>query len=365
MSMETMETISLPQIPGADVLTHSSETAWKACPRRFYLQYRIGIVSKWDSEPLRMGKAFHEGLEVLKAKGTEQQAVDRICSLYAGEECPPYLDANDFAVEEQTSIALIRGYARHYAGDMIVDYIANERKFELPIINPETGRPTPSFRSAGKMDGIARLPDRRIALVEHKTTSDPIEPGADYWRRLLLDAQLSRYVIAAREEGFAVETTVYDVTRKPSIRQYKATPLESRKYKKDGIALYANQRECDETPFEFGARLLADIEQRPAFYFARMEVPRLESDLNEFRREQWILQQQIRDADLKSRSWGSSAYPRNTGACTTPYRCKYIDICRGMTGDPTQEIPDGFKRAERFHAELVEEKTVAIGAESL
>jgi hypothetical protein len=347
-------------------LTHSSESAWKACPRRFYLQYRLGIVSKWDSEPLRMGSAFHEGLEVLKANGGEDEAASHVHELYDAAECPPYLEAEEFDVERFTAVALVRGYARRYAGDLIVDYVANERKFNLPIINPETGRPTPTFTSAGKIDGIARLPDGRIALVEHKTTSESIELGSDYWRKLFLDAQLSRYVLAARAEGFPVETTIYDVTRKPDIRPRKVTKAEQAQVASlqsyFGLPMKGLSPER-ETPAMYGARLLNDLITRRDHYFARVEVPRLEHDLNEFQREQWILQQQIRDADLKSRSWGASAYPRNAGACTLPYRCKYIDICRGMTGDPTQEIPDGFRRAEHFHAELSDKK-VLIGAES-
>ena len=47
-----------------------------------------------------------------------------------------------------------------------------------------------------------------------------------------------------------------------------------------------------------------------------------------------------------------AAWPRNTGACTSPYRCTFLDICRGTQGDPSEQIPDGFKVAERLHGEL-------------
>lgn len=354
--------IELPQFPDAGLLTHSSEAAYKTCPRKFALQYRLGIRPAFDSDALRLGSAFHIGLEQLKAGKHEDEAATAVVMAYAEHDCPPWLTPEDFDTERETAVALVRGYARRWASDMIVDYVAVELPFNLPIVNPDTGHETPTFRTAGKIDGIARLPDGRLALVEHKTTGESIEPGSDYWSKLLIDGQISRYVLAARQLGHDVQTTVYDVTRKPQIRPKAIAKADRAQATSQGyyhgVKLTGMCPER-ETPQLYGARLLTDLAERPDFYFARMEIARLESDLEEYRWEQWTMQKSIREAELNTRVRGLAAWPRNSGACTSPYRCTYLDVCRGTKGDPAELIPDGFKRVERLHGELEVETTNA------
>jgi hypothetical protein len=344
---------SLPQIEGSHLLTHSREACFKTCPRKHLWQYGIGIRPAHGSDPLRMGSAFHYGLEALKAGQSEDEAAAH--AMYQEAECPPWLTPEEFAVERWTVAGMVRGYARRYAGDLIVEYVAVEQSFSLPIRNPVTGRETPSFRSGGKIDGICKLPDGRLAIMEHKTAGEDLAPDSDYWRRLLMDSQISRYYLAARELGYEVQTTIYDVTRKPLIRP-KAVAKADRAWATSqgnylGLPLTETCPER-ETPEMYSARLVKDMADRPEWYFARMEIPRLEADLDEFRMEQWTIQRAIRQAELEYRTVGRAAFPRNTGACTSPYRCPYIEICRGMTGDPTEEIPAGFRRVERLHEEL-------------
>lgn len=352
-------TMQLPIIEDGHLLTHSSEACWKTCGRKFYLQNVLGLRPRHTSDPLRMGTAFHLGLECFKQREPEAAAAQAVRDLYADAACPPWLGADEFAVEETIVTAMVRAYYRRWWGDQIMETVACELSFEVPIVNPETGRVTPTFRSAGKIDGIVRLPDGRLAILEHKTTADVIDAGSHYWRRLLMDSQISRYVLAARALGYDVQTTVYDVVRKPMIRP-KAIAKADRAIATSeghyfGIELHEACPER-ESPKLYGARLLDDMAQRPTFYFARNEVPRLDSDLEEFRREQWTLQQAIRDAALKSRFWGASAYPRNTNACLAMGTCQYFDVCRGITGNIEEEIPAGFVVTHVAHPELAAAK---------
>lgn len=357
MSTTTSQDVLKPVEP--KLLTHSSTQTHKACNRRYYLAYILGLRPAHNSDALRLGGAFHIGLEELKANNGPEEAETVIRDLYAGADCPPWLEPIEFETELETAVAMVRGYHARYHADPICTYVAVEQSFSLPILNPETGYPTPNFSNAGKIDGIVRLPDGRLAVAEHKTTSDDITPGSSYWQRLLLDAQISRYFLAARDLGFDVETVVYDVVRKPSIRPKAVTKADrawaTSNANYHGLPLTS---ECPEreTPKMYGARLAADMAERPEFYFARNEIPRLESDLVEFQRETWITQQQIRDSELKQRHWGASAWPRNTSSCTSPYPCPYLAICRGMTGDPTDSIPEGYRRVDVLHGELGETK---------
>jgi len=200
-------------------------------------------------------------------------------------------------------------------------------------------------RQRASIERYARFADNRIKVLETKTTGDDVTPGSDYWLRLRLDQQISLYMLSAQEDGIDVESVVYDVVKKPTIKPYKATPEESRKYTKEG-KLYANMRENPETPAEWRDRLTADIEARPDYYFARREIPRLPSDLDTFRRELWQQAASIRE------SRNSGRWFRNTGACISPYRCDYLDVCHNEID--VNEPPSGFVRVVDIHPELKE-----------
>ena len=100
-----------------------------------------------------------------------------------------------------------------------------------------------------------------------------------------------------------------------------------------------------ETPTEFAARLSEDIAGRPEFYFARKEIPRLSSDIEEFRAELWQQQQAIREAQKNGRWY------RNPAQCCTMGRCSYLDICHA--GIHADAPPAGFIRVENVHPELI------------
>lgn len=176
-------------------------------------------------------------------------------------------------------------------------------------------------------------------VVEHKTTSSDITPGSTYWRKLTLDTQVSQYLGAT--EG--VEGMLYDVIRKPSLRPFKATPLEAQKRTKAGT-LYATQRETDETPEEYAVRLRADISEGPNKYYARGIIVRLPSERIEAARDTWLVAGSIRE------SMRLDAWPRNPGSCDAYGRtCDYWAVCAGET---TIQDDTRFRTAETPHEEL-------------
>lgn len=176
-------------------------------------------------------------------------------------------------------------------------------------------------------------------VVEHKTTSSDITPGSTYWRKITLDTQVSQYLGAT--EG--VEGMLYDVIRKPSLRPFKATPLEAQKRTKAGT-LYATQRETDETPEEYAVRLRADISEGPNKYYARGIIVRLPSERIEAARDTWLVAGSIRE------SMRLDAWPRNPGSCDAYGRtCDYWAVCAGET---TIQDDTRFRTAETPHEEL-------------
>lgn len=173
-------------------------------------------------------------------------------------------------------------------------------------------------------------------VVEHKTTSADITPGSPYWRRLALDAQVSLYLGGAG-------SLLYDVIKKPSLRPLKATPVEARRYTKAGT-LYAAQREHDETPDAYEARLLEDIAQHPDAYYQRGTVVRTEEEAREAGRDVWMTARMIRESRYLD------AWPRNPSACDAYGRtCDYWPVCSG-----TASIDDDvlYRDAGAQHEEL-------------
>jgi len=281
------------------------------------------------SAPLRVGSAFHRALEAQFTGADIETAMAEILD-----------DPFDMALVA----AMFHGHTTRW-GDEPIEAIEVERPFEIPLINPETGAATPVWNLAGVVDRIVKLPDGRLALMEHKTTTRDFAPGADYWVRLHLDQQLSIYVIAARSLGYDVQTILYDVTRRPMLRPFKATPEADRKFTKNGV-LYANQRDRDETPEEFAARVAADIAERPDYYFARIEIARLQGDIDECGAELWQQQLAIREAQ-RSRRWF-----KNPDACfSLNGTCEYLSICQ--TGIAEGEVPSGFRIVNEIHPELI------------
>lgn len=315
--------------------------AFRTCPRKHFLRYEQRLVPAEESLPLRVGSAFHRALEA-RDKGLDPAAeIDARLS-----------DPYDVAMVA----AMFDGHVRRYDLDE-PQAVRSELPFRLPLINPETDRQTPVWMIAGVIDRIVQLGDGRLALMEYKTTSRDFAPGAEYWTKLHMDQQLSVYVIAARAIGYDVSTILYDVTRRPALRPLKATPEEARKYTKDG-RLYAAQRDRDETPEEYAARVAQDIADRPDHYFARIEVARLEDDLRECQAEIWQQQLVIRLAQR------SGHWYRNPGACFGNFNCEYLPFCQ--TWRAGDAAPGGFRLAENIHPELIDDHpAVAVNSPEL
>jgi hypothetical protein len=328
---------------GLNILTHSRMECFQTCRRKHYYQYMLGIRRERTEAALRFGTAIHLGLD-WRAQGVAMEEIaQRLHARYS--DVPTWADERAWWTEYEQVVRLLFGYDWYWGADDI-EILATEQVFELPICNPETGGKTPSYVIKGKTDKRVRLPDSRVAVQEHKTTSKSIASGSDYWKKARLSQQVTLYYWADRELGNQPQTIIWDAIHKPGMRPYDATPPDKRKYKRNG-GLYASCREKDESPREYGNRLLIDIADRPEFYYARQEIPRTQGDIDEFLAELWDIQKAMRDAELNNRHY------RRTSACTSPYRCEFLDVCHG--GMDIDHLPDGFIQLDFVHPELLED----------
>lgn len=252
-------------------------------------------------------------------------------------------------------------WRENWRGYQIVDV---EREFAFPLLNPETEGTSRSFSEAGKMDALLRRrSDGKLIVLEHKTTSDDVAPESNYWDRLRMDTQVSKYFLGAMQTGQDVGGVIYDVMGKPGQRQSqipmrdeagskivldvngnRVRTKDGKKWRETGDteAGYVVQAR-PETPGEFEARILEVLRENPFGFYAQKEISRLDSDILEYMSDAWQLSQQI----LYFRK--QALWPRNPNACTAFNRtCEFFDLCSGRAS------VDGirFAKTQAAHNEL-------------
>lgn len=308
-------------------LTNSMRNKFASCHRAFKFCYEDLKKPIKTSDALNFGTAMHSMLEVY----------------WQGKR--PFVPNMEDGYTTNTLLALFEGYQKRWqeSDRMTYETIGTEMRFDAPLMNPETGGVSKTFHLSGKIDALAKEKTTgKVVIVEHKTTGQDIGPGSDYWRKLPIDGQVSGYYCGAEALGHQASTCLYDVIRKPTIKPYKATPEDKRKYNKDG-SLSKACREFDETPDEWYERLTADIASRPDYYYARIEISRSDNDLLEYLFDMWAVSREIADAQRMNR------WSRNPQACSVYGTCEYFGVCTGE-----QDIDDVtlFRTAERANEEL-------------
>lgn len=246
-----------------------------------------------------------------------------------------------------------------------------ETEIVVDVVNPDTGRATPVFDHASKLDVLAfdRFEGKDV-LIEHKSSSDDLTPGSPYWRRLNLDSQVSKYLLSLRQAGLHdVRSCLYDVAGKPGTKP-KAVPsadvrkiaesgsfgglqvseptlaavrerYEANKGAKGGFTGKLHEEELLEL---YGLRLRGLIRSDPSKWFGRLMLSRTDDELTLYARELWELSADVR----KARKSGIS--PRNCGSCWNFNRpCEFFDVCTGTVDVEDRSL---FTREGSVHVEL-------------
>ena len=238
-----------------------------------------------------------------------------------------------------------------------------EGEFVFPLINPDTHEESEVFVESGKRDGVLEDAHGNIWLLEHKTSSEDISPGSNYWKRLSIDTQISKYLLSLVHDfpNHEIMGVIYDVVRKPSLR-FGTRPVlddEGKKIVKDGSGnrvmnkngtpkqsvtsgsdQYLEVR--DETPQEYEVRCRESIEKSERPFVEIQKVAQTNETLQEYMKDAWASAEQIlywRDKDL---------WPKNPESCLQYGSCEFLDLCVG------QATVDNIRFAKRtsLHPEL-------------
>ncbi len=375
-------------------LSASSIQCFKMCPYKYFLKYMKRIRKTVEPEHFRYGTNWHRIMEVInlnpgsvcECHGDADGCVvcndtgvipdDIMIAVLrviddAYSRIPGTMDPEKWAVERAKLLYSAAGYNWYYS-NVPFNPIHVEQKFEVAIPG-KTGRSVPNVKIVGMIDKIVAMVNCN-RVVEHKTTSSPIDSGSKYWGHLALDTQTSLYILIAKmlqtdgklpEVLGDIDGIYYDVSHKPTISPKKLTIADSKKFVEDGM--YFNQQfqrnvthghplivivdgheavvepakkegqyAIRETPDMYGARLLADIAERPEFYFARKEIGKTDDEINRFHKQLLGILDSLR-AHEKAGSWYQCE-----DMCENTFHCEYIDMCYNGI-DPDEVLPDGLE----------------------
>lgn len=259
---------------------------------------------------------------------------------------------NDESVIASKVRALLVGYHERYKNDTFQP-IEVETVRTAPLMNLATSQPSRTFKIAMKMD-LLGVQDGRTGIVDHKTTSEDIDdPASPYWRQLVIEGQLSHYWLGMWLNGVKVDFGQWDVMRKPTISPRQITKAEMSAllntrewfgYSVDEAEVAKAAETGRETLALYEARLLHDcVTERPARYFQRRTIPRLDADIVEYASELWDLGQEMVTIRRSAR------HIRNSGACMTYGRpCQFLGVCSGH--DDIEST--NWRKREFVHPEL-------------
>jgi len=359
-----------------DLWTSSRLSATRRCGRLGHYRYGLGL-GEPASDTARFGSVGHEAIEAgLRAytAGPEERL------LRALAKC----DALPDVYERARARAAIVGYWERWGAEPW-EILAVEEQFRFLLGDIEIG---------GKIDALIRdLATGLVYVVEHKFTSQDATAGSVYWERLTIDTQVSIYVDGAAFLGHGeIAGVIYDAISKPQHDPALATPEERRKYtiekrtagkgckwcggvaggrKKEPVQgtgkapgdlpcpmckgsgwevepkhepsrLYAGQRDSDESPDAFEARVLEAIAKSPDSFYRRATIVRLEDELPKMRADILDTIRLAKVADL------FDIHPRNPDACAKyGSLCGFFDACAGRADitDPVR-FPRGMAHAE-------------------
>ncbi|KKN25535.1 hypothetical protein LCGC14_0883730 [marine sediment metagenome] len=232
-------------------LTNSEMQAMKDCSRKAQLAYQLGIRPRTEPRPLRVGSAFHLGLDLfaqsrsgaidLSLEACEAHVISKYDEHEPGGD-PDSREHYEWEIEREILARMLAAYRwRWREADSSIRYIATEEAFDIPLVNPETGRSSRTFTLAGKIDKIISF-EGNTEIVEHKTTTREIDPSTDvgqkYWQRLRIDSQISTYYIAAMALGYNPKDVLYDVVCIPTIEPCWLSQRDTKALKETGEYFY-------------------------------------------------------------------------------------------------------------------------------
>lgn len=310
----------LKPFPDGKQLTNSARSTFLNCRRKYEYTYVYGLAPRKPSVPFLVGGLFHDELDQMYTNGVfeEDEARKRIakaCERASHSEGLTPEDSDKIWMQQAIAFGAVKGYAQQYLAPDLKRWkvIAAEGSFDIELPG--------GWRYRGKTDLVVQ--DRKTGrnlLVEHKTAG---QLNAGYVAKLPLDNQILGYAWAKSQEKVKLDGVVYNVTKKPGIRQRQ-----------------------NETMNQFYKRVEDEYILNPGAYFYRETLVFEQSDLDRFSNE---LKQFLGEID---RCHDEKYFYQNTTQCTTMGVCPFMKLClEGVNKETLMH----YRIKERAHEELPQE----------
>jgi hypothetical protein len=305
-----------------ETLTHTKRRDFKNCHRYFLHRHVHHLSPRRQKRGRRKGRIFGDGLEAARQVFSpgptelldELELYQFFCS-YCESSYEELEASGNFSPEEYAELELERTIMAVVLTKYVMTYGIDQRReveFYLPLRNPRTKRTSRAFQIGGKIDGVIVTGDAHVAVVEDKLVGQIQQVMIE---RLELDDQVSEYVDAFMEKGWTADVW-YRHTRWPGINPKKAKQ-------------YATKDDYPgESLDEFAERLMADIDERHAFYFDQqiLSFPKLHMD--DYRQGRWGTAQQILAARRHvGTALETQAFEKNPSRCWEYGGCEFIPLC--------------------------------------
>jgi hypothetical protein len=311
-----------------ELLTHTKRAAYKNCNRYYFHRHEQHLEHKAIKPGRRRGSNFGSLLYMLRLAdddGTITGRLERetyrhvIRDLISEKLDELYNEIHPSSQEEQDALQLEQTKLLEVTIAYVGIYGIDQRRevtYELPLINPLSGRPMRAFRRAGKIDGVRVISPGRAEIIEDKLTGQIQQVMID---RLPLDDQITEYVDALAYMDWNARVQ-YRHTRFPGInpekpKQYKTKP----DYPGESLD-------------EFGDRLRADLAERQEFYFDQQTLIFETAHLEQFRLERWHTAKQILRSRFDAKRLGIAAWVKNPSKCFEYGGCQFIPLCTMQEG---------------------------------
>ena len=198
---------------------------WLNCRRQWWWEYVELLAPSQIKEPLVIGSAAHEALELyfktLQAGKTPDAkviiaTVVKKLKIMADLEMKRGFQSIKVNEVYEKAIAFVRGFLNNYIShwsreDSKFKVLDVECVFKIPLIK--------NLDIVGKIDGVLEAKDGSIWVLEHKTAS---RVSGSYIDKIDFSQQVIVYMAAVKHlYGKYPRGIVYDLILKPSIRQDK------------------------------------------------------------------------------------------------------------------------------------------------
>ncbi len=324
----------------------SSIGTFLTCRRKCWYSRIRRLVPKLSPDYFYIGRVWHEALDVLYSWQSYDAALRQIKRSIKKESKSPWFTADQFErIKTDRTIlsAMLNGYYQVYGKEDFKKWriLRGEIEFNLPdFLNS-------GFDFNGRMDSalkIATGPHRGTWCLENKTASQISNYQLE---QVKIDPQILGYVSACGHIlGKKPRGVIWNVIRKPSIRQKKAQTLTA--YRKE---------------------LEQDYIDRPSFYYNReylfvptKAVEEWEEEITNVLLDFELACQQPEDKHI---------WYKNPSMCTMYGRCAYLSLCsrgekiqtlsmfRIHTRDEETEKKgnkDGKRKTEKKRKEIIDKR---------